>query len=440
MNASPSCSPTSAGHNTRAVGIAERKDDLPIVFAPSDQRSTKLSAWLQQDRAQLLSGLRRQGAVLLRGFETPTLDAIDAVCEALGSTPMAYTDRVTRRSPVRGAISTATDTPRDFAINLHSENTFAATWPTRLVLGCRRPPTTGGRTPLADTRRVLARLPAKVRQRFETRGVRYVRNFGAGPGMGWRQAFQVNDRQELEDRVAAEGIELQWGAQDTLRTVQIRPAIVQHPVTGEACWFNHASALNVQFMDPALRDVLVGQLGPDNLPHHTTYGDGQPIEDGALQAIRSAFEAETRCFDWQPGDILVLDNLLMAHGREPFTGDREVVAMLMDPCSWSEVEHSGTPQAEITATAQMEAPAKPRVRNTPAAGDNLQSALLFAVKEVLELDDLTLQDDFLDLGGDSLSAARVISRVREETGHELSLVNFFDATSLLQLLEEAGQQ
>lgn len=104
MNASPTSNPLPAGPAIETVSIAERKDDLPVVLEPTDPGSAQLCSWLDKEGAQLQAGLRSHGAVLLRAFDAPTLDAIEWVCETLGSTPMAYADRVTRRSPVRGAI------------------------------------------------------------------------------------------------------------------------------------------------------------------------------------------------------------------------------------------------------------------------------------------------------------------------------------------------
>jgi len=49
--------------------------------------------------------------------------------------------------------------------------------------------------------------------------------------------------------------------------------------------------------------------------------------------VREAFEAETVVFRWETGDVLLLDNMLVAHGRRPFKGDRKIVAALLDPSS-----------------------------------------------------------------------------------------------------------
>jgi hypothetical protein len=60
-------------------------------------------------------------------------------------------------------------------------------------------------------------------------------------------------------------------------------------------------------------------------PRNACYGDGSAIEDEALEEIRAAYDRETVVFPWQPRDVLLLDNMLAAHGRRPYRGTRKIV-------------------------------------------------------------------------------------------------------------------
>ena len=53
------------------------------------------------------------------------------------------------------------------------------------------------------------------------------------------------------------------------------------------------------------------------------------IPEADLDAVRAAIRAEMILFDWQRGDLLVVDNYLMAHGRRPYRGRRRILASLL---------------------------------------------------------------------------------------------------------------
>jgi hypothetical protein len=68
-----------------------------------------------------------------------------------------------------------------------------------------------------------------------------------------------------------------------------------------------------------------GTTGPPYPYANTYYGDGSPIEPKVLDQLRAAYNAETVSFPWQKGDLLMLDNMLVAHGRSPFVGPRQIL-------------------------------------------------------------------------------------------------------------------
>ena len=74
---------------------------------------------------------------------------------------------------------------------------------------------------------------------------------------------------------------------------------------------------------------VVGTEIPDNkLPYHSYYGDGSEIEPEVLQHIRATSWECAVGFRWKSGDLLVLDNLAVQHGRVGFKGDRKVLVYL----------------------------------------------------------------------------------------------------------------
>ena len=157
-------------------------------------------------------------------------------------------------------------------------------------------------------------------------------------GLRWQEAFQTESREEAEAYCARQGITCEWHGPDHLRTRQRRRAIAHHPRSGAACWFNHATFFHPSTLDPAVETALIRAYGDvENLPNATFYGDGAPIEREVMEELRAAYDACTVRFDWETGDLLMLDNMLTAHARDPFRGERRIMTAMAEPYHWKDV-------------------------------------------------------------------------------------------------------
>jgi len=265
--------------------------------------------------------------VLLRGFADATVGTFEALVRELFGEPLGYTERSSPRHAVAGNVFTSTDHPHDQRIHLHNEQSYNLRWPAVIAFHCVVEPAAGGETPLADCRRVHDRLPARLRARFAD-GYRYDRHFGGDLGLSWQEAFQTSRRSEVERYCRVNSIEFAWGEDDVLSTRQVRGAVSRHPHTGEPVWFNHATFFHVSTLGARTADRLIALLGRECLPNNTYFADGGEIDAVTLGTLRAAYDAETRSFPWSRGDVLLLDNMLVAHGRAPFTPPREIVVAM----------------------------------------------------------------------------------------------------------------
>jgi len=305
---------------------------LPATVTP-DVTGVDLAAWLaaSRDRLQLL--LHSYGAVLFRGFGIGGAEALERLVLAVSPEAMNYVYGSTPRTREMRQVYTSTEYPANQSIPLHNELAYATTWPMRLWFLSDKAAETGGATPLADSRRVYERIPQDIRLRFAAHGVMYVRNYGSGMDLTWQQAFETDDRAEVERFCRESGITLTWLPDQRLRTVQVAQAVVRHPVTGEWSWFNQAHLFHTSSLPEEVRGSLLEALDPIDLPRNALYGDGTPIEDEAIAAVAAALEAEYRAEAWSDGDVLLIDNVLTAHGRQPYTGARKVLVAMAEPAS-----------------------------------------------------------------------------------------------------------
>ncbi len=303
---------------------------LPLLFEPA-RPGVDLLSWARANRGVIDADLRRHGGLLFRGFAIDSPERFAALIEAVAGEALEYKERSSPRSAVSGHVYTSTDYPADQPIFLHNENSYAHTWPLKIFFFCLSEPETGGETPIADVRRVYRRLPQEIRDRFRERGVLYVRNFSDQLGLSWQTVFQTDDRREVEESCRIKGYDFEWVGENRLRTRRRGRAFVDHPKTGEPVWFNHATFFHVSTLPAVVRDGLLQVFAEEDLPNQTFYGDGSPIEPEVLETQRAAYRAETVVFPWQKGDVLLLDNMLVAHARAPFTGPRKVLVGMAEP-------------------------------------------------------------------------------------------------------------
>jgi alpha-ketoglutarate-dependent taurine dioxygenase len=302
---------------------------LPLLIRPGE-RSVDLLELVSEHRQLIRERLLLHGGVLFRGFSGVTVDTFRQLIVALSGRPLEYQERSSPRHEVGNSIYTSTDYPAKQTIFLHNEQSYNVTWPLHIFFHCAVAAPAGGATPLADCRKVYRRISKNTREKLESEGYCYARHFGGMIGLSWREAFQASQASVVEEYCRANDIDFTWGDNDTLSTRQIRPVMRVHPQTGEATWFNHLTFFNVSLLGQENAEALLS-FGKDQLPNNTYYANGSDLEPAVLAELRSAYLAEQVSFRWRAGDILMLDNMLVAHGRQPFTPPREVVVGMAGP-------------------------------------------------------------------------------------------------------------
>jgi alpha-ketoglutarate-dependent taurine dioxygenase len=296
---------------------------LPLLIGPAVDGVTLID-WAASNRGLVEQRLLSYGAILFRGFNLSAIDDFERFMQTLAGDLLDYSYRSTPRTQVSGKIYTSTEYPAHQTIPLHNEMSYSRSWPMVLGFFCVEAAPEGGETPIADSRKVFNAIDPAIRDRFNERGVMYVRNYGDALDLSWQNVFQTEDRAAVEAFCRKAGIEFEWKGENELRTRQICQAVATHPSTGELVWFNQAHLFHVSSLEAEVREALLTASGGEP-PRNAYYGDGSTIEDAALNEIRAVYAKEAVVFPWQKGDILVVDNMLTAHGRKPYRGPRKIV-------------------------------------------------------------------------------------------------------------------
>ena len=285
--------------------------------------------------SSIVECLGSEGAVLLRGFGP--LDA-----SQFGNAARALFQQLIRDNPEHTTadsdadVQTPVSYPADQRLLWHNENSFNAHWPLRIMFGCEQQATSGGQTPLVDSRALYNLLDPALIRRFEDSGVAYFRTYGNGLGLSWQKIFSTTSRAEVERQCRTDGVEFEWSADGRLRTRAVRPAVIRHPLTRQRSWFNQAQHWHPACLDEQTREALLSVYDREDLPRYCTLGDNSPIEDSVMREILSCYQQIESVFDWENGDVLVVDNVAMAHGRNPYTGSRRLLVSMGEEHSFAD--------------------------------------------------------------------------------------------------------
>ena len=308
---------------------------FPLVAKPA-VADVDLADWAKNNREFIEAKLLQHGGILFRGFIGPMVSAFEqfalSICSELFG---EYGDLP--REGVSGKVYGSTPYPADKAILFHSESSHLHRWPMKIWFFCVQPAQQGGETPIVDCRKIYQLLDPKLREKFAQKQIMYVRNYTDGLDVSWKDFFKTEDKSVVEEYCREAGMEFEWKAGNNLRTRKIRPAIAKHPKTKEMVFFNQLPLHHISCLDAATRASLLSVFGEENLPRNVYYGDGTPIEDSVMAEIQAVYAQAAVSFPWQAGDILMLDNMLAAHSRNPFIGSRKIVVAMGEMIPESEI-------------------------------------------------------------------------------------------------------
>lgn len=310
----------------------QRIDDevFPLLLrASKDAAMDAVLDWVKIHRQTLKTQLSQHGAIVLRGFGIADSAQFDRLIRAFDWPNFTYAESLSnavRRNRTE-RVFTANEAPSTVSIYLHHEMAQTPLYPSRLLFFCQQAAESGGATPICRSDLLLSRLrhscPDFV-DACEALGVRYSQTMPAqedlnsGQGRSWRSTLSVTDRQQAEQRLQKLGYRWDWQCDDGLRvTTPVLPAVRTLP-SGATVFFNQLIAAYRGWQDAR-----------NQADKSICLGDGSAIDGNAMGTAIALADELTFDIDWQTGDVALLDNFLVMHGRRTFSGERRVLASLV---------------------------------------------------------------------------------------------------------------
>ncbi len=277
--------------------------------------------------------INTHGFVLFRGYDIKSDSDFHRFIESFGLDNFKYADSFSNavRHNRTERVFTANEAPPSVEIFLHHEMAQTLTFPGALFFFCEEAAQSGGATPVCRSDLTLKTLetnnPGFVAKLREV-GVKYRNsmpseaNLESGQGRSWKDTLTVGSAQEAEEKLSALGYRFNWLDDGGLSVQTPALSAVDHFGRGKDVFFNQIVAAAAGWT-----------VAADDKEPRLCYGDDSPIQqDDLADAIDAAYR-NTVDLNWQTGDVALLDNLKVMHGRRPFEGSRSVLASLCNPIS-----------------------------------------------------------------------------------------------------------
>ena len=299
---------------------------FPLLLTPA-RAGIQAGELVRQPRA-LIDLLSRHGALVFRDWSVDSDRDFDDFVGAFKWENFAYRESLSNavRRNRTSRVFTANEAPADIEIFLHHEMAQTPRFPSHLFFFCEKPAEIGGATPLCRSDLLLEKLQDKLPAfiaRCRERGGRYTLTMpgasdqSSGQGRSWRETLNVTSPHEAEQRLAALDYQWQWLPEECLQVTSPTLSLVRATPNGEEVFFNQLIAAFSGWQDQR-----------NDRTRSVTYGDGSDFDDSELKAVVEIAYASVYDHAWQAGDIALIDNHRVMHGRRPFVGQRSVLASL----------------------------------------------------------------------------------------------------------------
>jgi alpha-ketoglutarate-dependent taurine dioxygenase len=282
--------------------------------------------------------INAHGFVVFRGYDVQSDQDFHRFVESFGLENFKYADSFSNavRHNRTDRVFTANEAPPNVEIFLHHEMAQTLTFPGALFFFCEKAAESGGATPICRSDLTLKTLetqnPTFV-AKLRSVGVKYRNsmpseaNHESGQGRSWKDTLTVNSAHEAEEKLVALGYQFNWLEDGGLSVQTPALAAVDHFGRGKDVFFNQIVAAAAGWT-----------VAADDKEPRLCFGDDSPIEHADLAGTIKAAYQHTVDLKWQTGDVALLDNLKVMHGRRPFEGSRSVLASLCNQISRPAVE------------------------------------------------------------------------------------------------------
>jgi alpha-ketoglutarate-dependent taurine dioxygenase len=309
----------------------EKKINIPLIIDLMDVDSVSFISYYFDNKIEIEKQLSQAGAVKFQNVSISSLQDFQNIVNAISDKFLSYVDGNSPRTKLTDNVYTSTEYDNTQKITMHNELSYSAQWPNKLFFSCLIPSETGGETLLADSREIVKSMNPQIVEEIKRKGITYIRNLHGGLGLGpsWQDTFETTDQAQVESYCQTYNIAYQWQDNGNLRLLQPSKGIINHRTTNELVWFNQIDQFHPVHLGDEIYEIMQSMYDSiEDFPMNVKFSDGTKIEEDLVHEILSTIEKVTIAPVWDRDEFLIIDNELVSHGRNSFSGDRKVLVSM----------------------------------------------------------------------------------------------------------------
>lgn len=269
--------------------------------AVPEARNSEIS---DDDLAEVKGLYAESGFVLFRGFGFD-VDTFGPLVQSLSSEIVRHPNML--RQSVKDDRSILLVDPNETAIPAHSELTYTPLRPEMQWFLCVKSAASGGETTVYDGHAILEAMKPATRKTFIEKRLKWKMEQPIPPVI-WQAQFGVRTADEAIDIFQKfDGFQFRFADDGTLTFEYVTPAIVTSKYNGRLAFANN---------------YLVGGISLE-------FEDGTAIPSDYRWEILEVSERYAMPIPWESGDVAMIDNNRVMHGRRKFKDTtRKIAAMV----------------------------------------------------------------------------------------------------------------
>ena len=265
---------------------------------------------LDLDREEIINLFKSYGVLLFRGFEN-SVATFTQFTNTLSKDFRDYTGGVFNRRVINGNATILSVNDFNDEIKLHGEMYYQQDIPLMLWFFCAHPASQDGETIICDGRQFFNELSSPLKELFSHKKLKYCGHLDKEV---WQKRYKTTDLKVVEQTCRSNNLLWQINEDESIDVQYVCPAI--HP---SRC---------------GKYSTFISSLLPAKHRYQNTvfFDDDSEITDDIVSELNEVAERITTEISWKTGDILMVDNTRIMHGRRAFSDpQRDIYLRLCSP-------------------------------------------------------------------------------------------------------------